>query len=88
MKNWTVYLLECSDKTFYCGITNNLAKRLEAHNKAKASKYTRTRIPVKVIAFKTSLTKSQALKIEKQTKKLSKTEKPNFLSSGNIQYKK
>lgn len=41
--NWVCYLLRCADDTLYCGITNDLAKRLAAHNAGEAAKYTRAR---------------------------------------------
>ena len=43
------YLLRCSDGTLYCGWTDNIEKRLAAHNSGKASKYTRSRLPVKLV---------------------------------------
>lgn len=49
-KNYT-YILECADGSLYCGWTNNLEKRLAAHNAGTASKYTRTRRPVKIIYY-------------------------------------
>lgn len=75
MNNWSVYLLECSDKTYYCGCTNNLKKRLEAHNEGIASKYTRGRLPVKLLISKSGLTKSEAMKMEYQVKKQPKEKK-------------
>ena len=45
---WLVYLLRCSDGSLYCGITNDLPKRLKAHAAGKASKYTRSQLPVKL----------------------------------------
>ncbi len=46
--SWICYILECADGTFYTGITNDLVKRLAAHNAGTASKYTRSRVPVQV----------------------------------------
>jgi len=43
-----VYILECSDGSFYIGMTNNLEWRVRAHNEGVASKYTRSRRPVKL----------------------------------------
>ena len=75
---WFVYLLECSDKTIYCGITNNLEKRINTHNNGAGAKYTRGRLPVKLIKSFTVETKSEALKLEIKIKKLSKEEKLNY----------
>ena len=60
------YILECSDGSFYTGWTNNLERRVKAHNAGKGAKYTKSRKPVKLVYFETFLTK-QAIKIQKQT---------------------
>ncbi len=81
MEYWCVYLIECSDKTLYCGSTNDLKKRISAHNKGKAAKYTRGRIPVKLIAYKDNLSKSAALKLEYKIKHIDKKKKVDFLGT-------
>ena len=64
-KQWTTYIVECADGTFYCGITNKAPEeRVEVHNTGKGSKYTRGRLPVKLYAWRKNLTHSQALKLE------------------------
>ncbi len=70
MKDWQVYLLRCSDSSLYCGVTNNLESRILKHNEGIASKYTRSRLPVELVAVKKGFTKSKAFKIEYQIKKL------------------
>ena len=52
----------------YCGITNNLNKRLEAHNLGKGAKYTRSRAPVELLGTSSEMTKSDALKFEHRIK--------------------
>ena len=47
--NWVCYLLRCADDTLYCGITNDLERRLAAHDAGTASKYTRVRLPVELV---------------------------------------
>ncbi|MEN8244059.1 MAG: GIY-YIG nuclease family protein [Thermodesulfobacteriota bacterium] len=64
INEWTVYLIRCSDGSLYCGITNHLQKRLEAHNSGNGSKYTRTRRPVILEAISPKMNKSEALKLE------------------------
>ena len=81
-KSWIVYLLKCSDGSLYCGITNDLNARLEKHNQGTASKYTASRLPVEVVAFKKDLTKSEALKLELKIKKLPAKEKIYQLNQG------
>lgn len=72
---WFVYLLECSDNTLYCGITNNLEKRIKTHNSKRGAKYTKTRLPVNLYYYEEVYDKSFALKREHQIKKLSREEK-------------
>ena len=75
---WLVYLLLCADQTLYCGITNNLQKRLEKHNAGKGSRYTRARLPVMVVKIWDATNKSTALKLEAKIKKLPKDQKLSF----------
>jgi len=73
---WYVYILECSDKTFYTGITNELKRRVEEHNSSKlGAKYTRGRRPVKLVYSLRKKDKSTAAKEEYKIKKLSRQEK-------------
>jgi putative endonuclease len=74
-KAWVVYILRCRDNTLYTGITNNLEKRLIAHNQGVASKYTRTRLPTVLAAISDPLSKSEALRMERIIKKMPKGEK-------------
>ncbi|MCG8567429.1 MAG: GIY-YIG nuclease family protein [Desulfobacterales bacterium] len=69
-KNWMVYLVECADATLYCGVTTDMEQRLLKHNQGTASKYTRGRRPVRLVAQCPHLTRSQALKLEYQIKQL------------------
>lgn len=69
------YLVECSDGTFYCGYTTDLINRMLAHNSAKGAKYTRSRLPVKLVYYEAHKTKSDALKRESQIKKLTREKK-------------
>ncbi len=73
--NWFVYLLECSDNTLYCGITNNLEKRINTHNNGKGAKYTRGRLPVSLFYFEEVESKSSALIREIKIKRMSKEQK-------------
>jgi len=77
-QKWYVYILECADGTLYTGITNNLEKRIKKHNEGKGAKYTRGRGPVALVKSFTLNSKSEALKLERRIKKLSKEEKLNF----------
>ena len=74
-KQWTVYILECSDGTLYTGITDDLQRRLKAHMEGKGAKYTRGRGPLKLRYRETAADKSAALKRECAIKRLRKCEK-------------
>jgi len=76
-----VYILECSDSTFYTGITTNLDRRLKEHNSSKlGAKYTKVRRPVKLIYSKEFTNRSEASIEEARIKKLSRPEKLNFIN--------
>ena len=68
-------LLLIRDKTLYTGWTNDLEKRLEAHNSGKGAKYTRGRCPVTLVYSETLSTKEEALHRECEIKKMTKTAK-------------
>ncbi|MGO1469723.1 MAG: GIY-YIG nuclease family protein [Tissierella sp.] len=69
------YILKCSDNTLYTGFTNDIEKRLITHNKGIGAKYTRGRLPVKLVYKEKFNTKSEALKREHFIKKLSRKKK-------------
>jgi putative endonuclease len=73
--NWFCYILRCADNTLYCGITNDLDKRIAAHNAGTAAKYTRGRGPVKLVFAENCVDKSVSLKREMEIKNLSRTKK-------------
>jgi len=77
---WYVYILECRDKTLYAGVTNNLAERLDKHNKGKASKYTRGRTPVILKYQEEHPDKTSALKREIQLKRWSRSKKLTLIA--------
>jgi len=84
LKAWQVYLLKCSDRSLYCGVTKDMKARLLKHNKGTASKYTRSRLPVEIVAVRTGFTKKEAFKIEYQIKKLPAKEKISALKNKNF----
>ena len=81
IKEWFVYLIECRDGSYYCGITNNLERRINEHNTGKGAKYTRGRTPVKLLVSVTTSSRSSALILEASVKKKRKKEKVSFLLS-------
>jgi putative endonuclease len=79
-RRWLVYLIQCSDNSLYCGITNNLKNRLAAHNLGQGAKYTRSRRPVKLVGVSSMMTKSDALKLEYIVKQLPANKKIHELT--------
>lgn len=67
---WTVYILRCGDGTLYTGVTNDLPRRLEAHQSGKGAKYTRSRPPVELVYREAAADKSAALRREIAIKRL------------------
>lgn len=76
-----VYILKCNDNTYYTGWTNDLLKRIKAHNNGKASKYTRGRLPVEYIYIEEKNDKSSALKREYKIKQLTRVQKEKLIQS-------
>ena len=72
--NYT-YIVECKDGTFYTGWTNNVEKRLMAHNAGQGAKYTKSRRPVKLVYMEEFETKEEAMRREYAIKRLSRTQK-------------
>ena len=78
--SWCLYLLECSDGSYYAGITNDLENRIKAHNNGTGAKYTRGRGPVKLLAQQSFDNRSEASKAENAIKKLPKSQKLGFFA--------
>jgi len=72
---WTVYLLRCRDGSLYTGITNDLARRLAAHRAGKASAYTRSRRPLRLVYREPARDRSAALRREAAIKRLTREAK-------------
>lgn len=72
---WKVYLLECCDSSLYCGVTKNIKVRVATHNAGRGSKYTRSRLPVRLVAVSPDFTKRQAFQFEYHVKQLPASKK-------------
>ena len=72
---WWVYLLRCADGTLYAGATNDLDRRLAAHNAGRGAKYTRARRPCALVYREAAADKSAALRREAALKKLPRAAK-------------
>ena len=79
---WYVYMVRCSDGTLYTGVTNDLQKRIEAHNSGKdGARYTRSRRPVKLVYSEEAGTKSAAAKLEYKIKKMTREKKMKLVGN-------
>ena len=76
-----VYLLECSDKSLYCGWTNDLEKRLKAHSAGKGAKYTRSRLPVTLVYYEELESAIDAQKREYRIKRMTRQEKLRLIEA-------
>lgn len=72
---WFVYVILCSDGSFYTGISNNVSERFKEHQSGKGGRYTRSRKVIKVIYQEKLNSKSEALKREIEIKSWSREEK-------------
>ena len=74
-----VYMIECSDGTYYTGWTTHLKERVQSHNGGNGAKYTRSRRPVHLVYYEICTSRSEALKREYEVKHLSRTEKERMV---------
>ena len=74
-KSWVVYILRCKDNSLYTGITIDIKKRLSAHNKGIAAKYTRSRLPVKLVTMSGFMNRKEAMRLEIRIKRMPKAKK-------------
>lgn len=79
--SYFVYLVECRDGSLYCGIAKDLEKRIERHNSGKGSKYTRARLPVKVVWSTIVNSRTEALVEECRIKRLSRKKKLELINA-------
>ena len=75
MKRYYVYLLRCADDTLYCGYTDDVQKRVKAHNDGKGAKYIKSRRPVELVYTEECSSKSDALKRECAIKRMPRVQK-------------
>ncbi len=76
---WYVYILECSDDTYYTGITTDIAARIIAHESGRGAKYTKGRTPLKLVYSETSQGRSEASKRENAIKAMTRKDKVKLI---------
>ncbi len=79
MSKHYAYMLRCKDNSIYSGYTTDLEKRLETHNSGMGAKYTRARLPVKLVYFEEFEDKKEAMKREWQFKQYTHAEKEKII---------
>ena len=83
-KSWFVYILRCADGSFYTGITTDLSRRCRQHNDGTASRYTRSRVPTKLVYREGQANRSLALKREAAIKALTRLKKESLIEQAAI----
>ena len=80
---WQVYLVECADHTLYCGVTTDIARRVDQHNGLLpgGARYTRSRRPVRLVASRPCRGRSEALRLEYRVKRMERSAKLTFLTN-------
>ncbi len=80
-KQWFLYILKCCDGSLYTGITNDLARRMKQHSEGTASRYTRSRLPVRFLFQEPCRGKSEALRKEYAMKALTRKQKELYIKN-------
>lgn len=82
MKKYYFYLVRCNDKTLYSGYTSNIKEREYAHNIGEGAKYTRRRLPIKIVYWEKFDTRIEAMRREAQVKSWRREKKENLIKYG------
>lgn len=81
--NYT-YILKCKDDSLYTGWTNDLEKRIQAHNEGKGAKYTKPRRPVTLVYYEKFQSKEEAMKREYAIKHMTRAQKEKLVGEAGI----
>ncbi len=81
-RTWYIYLLECDDGTLYTGITVDPQRRLACHNAGRGARYTRTRLPVRLLSTQAVGSLREALLLERRIKRWAPQRKRAFFNVG------
>jgi len=76
-----VYILQCSDNSYYVGSTNNLTRRFEEHNNGIGANYTKQRLPVKLVYFEECQSLEEAYLRERQLHGWSRKKKEALINN-------
>lgn len=78
---WFVYIVRCADRSLYTGVTTDLSRRLRQHNAGTASRYTRSRRPVRLVYQERVKGRGAALKREAGIKRLTRRDKEKLIAA-------
>lgn len=81
-RRWSVYFVACADGSFYCGISPDPEARTRSHNQGRGSRYTRARLPVRLVWSQVVGTHGDALRRERALKRLSRAGKMALIALG------
>ncbi len=81
------YIVECNDGTLYTGWTNRLEERMKSHNEGIGAKYTRPRLPVRLVYYEEYATKQEAMKREYAIKRLRRKDKLMLIEKQSVEMK-
>jgi putative endonuclease len=79
-RTWYIYLLRCADGTLYTGITVDPQRRERCHNAGRGSRYTRIRLPVRLVASLALSSRLEAIRLERRVKKYTPQRKVAFFT--------
>ena len=82
--NYYVYIAECADGTYYTGYAVDLESREQTHNEGKGAKYTRSRLPVRIVYAEAFTSRGDAMKREAAVKRLSREAKRRLIQGGDV----
>jgi putative endonuclease len=80
-EDWQVYVVECADGSLYTGIARDVTARVEQHNQGVGARYTRSRLPVRVVHVEGAADRGAALRREYQIKRLPAAQKRLLVST-------
>ena len=78
---YSCYILKCIDGSYYCGISNNVSRRILVHNSGRGSKYVRSRLPAVLVYVEECGSKKDALRRERQIKSMNRQQKILLIDS-------
>jgi putative endonuclease len=79
-ESWFVYILRCADRTLYTGVTNDTDRRVADHNAGRGARYTRARLPVRLVYVEEVEDRGAALRRESEIKRMRAADKRGLIA--------